>query len=104
MNFSEALGFLKKGRHLAREGWNGKDMYIFLLTPLLEDQLPYICMYTADKKLVPWLASQTDLLADDWLITSLITGNEDNRSEKEAEESLEDKLSGYFAKMLETYC
>lgn len=67
-NFSEALNRLKNGYNVSRQGWNGKDMWISLQVPDANSKmsLPYLYMYTADKKLVPWLASQTDILADDW--------------------------------------
>ena len=77
MNFSEALCFLKKGHKLYRSGWNGKELYIYLHTTssiLSNEQLAddieaktvfYIC--DENKKTVnAWLASQADLLADDW--------------------------------------
>ena len=53
----------------AREGWNGKDMYITLQCPDDDSKmtLPYIYLKTADGELVPWVASQTDLLAEDWI-------------------------------------
>ena len=83
MNFSDALAFLKDGRKVARLGWNGKGMFIFLVNgsrftvnraPLLGiypegtviDYRSHIDMKTADGSVVPWVASQTDLLADDW--------------------------------------
>lgn len=83
MNFSWALNELKANKLLKREGWNGKNMYIYLvpgskftvnrlplsriLKPGTEvDYLPHIDMRTADGKCVPWLASQLDLLAEDW--------------------------------------
>jgi len=85
MNFSIALDLIKKGLRVAREGWNGDDMFIFLVPgsrfevsrpPLLGayaagtpiDYHAHIDMRTADGYVVPWAASQTDLLADDWLI------------------------------------
>lgn len=57
---------------VCRSGWNGKGMYISLQMPDLNSKmsLPYIYMKTADDKLVPWLASQTDILAEDWEILS----------------------------------
>lgn len=70
-NFSAALMWLKLGERLARTGWNGKNMWIQLVNPIGEKQLPYIQMKTADDKLVPWLASQTDLLAEDWSVLQL---------------------------------
>ena len=70
-DFGEALSALKRGRKVARQGWNGKGMFLFLHTPEQTaeyEMLPYIEMKTADNKLVPWLASHTDLLAEDWAL------------------------------------
>ena len=68
MNFGDALHCLRNGERVCRAGWNGKNMWIALQVPDEKSKmsLPYIYMYTADKKLVPWLASQTDILAMDW--------------------------------------
>ena len=83
MNFSEALTLIKEGKRVTRTCWNGKGMFIFLVNgsnfivnrePLLSimgegaevTYCPHIDMKTADDKVVPWLASQTDLLSDDW--------------------------------------
>ena len=68
-DFSWALRMLKEGKILAREGWNGKGMWIALQQPDANSKmsLPYIYMYTAQCSLVPWLASQTDMLAEDWM-------------------------------------
>lgn len=68
MNFSQALILLKAERVLQRSGWNGKGMWIKLQVPDSNSKmsLPYLYMKTADNKLVPWLASQTDILAEDW--------------------------------------
>ena len=68
MNFGSALEALKAGMRVARSGWNGKGMWIELQTPDAHSKmtLPYIFMRTADNNLVPWLASQTDMLANDW--------------------------------------
>ncbi|NIV93761.1 DUF2829 domain-containing protein [candidate division KSB1 bacterium] len=70
MNFSEALENMKYGKAVYREGWNGKGMYIAITGkgeygPMSN---PYIFMKTADPngRFVPRIASQTDLLADDW--------------------------------------
>ena len=70
MNFSQALESLKLGEKLTRDGWNGKGMYIEAQFPDENSKmgLPYIFMKTVDNKLVPWLASQTDLFAEDWNI------------------------------------
>jgi len=68
MNFGEALELLKDGNRVAREGWNGKGMWIALQVPDAHSKmgLPYIYMSTVTGALVPWLASQTDVLAEDW--------------------------------------
>lgn len=83
LTFSQALEFIKAGSKVAREGWNGKDMFLFLVNgstftvnraPLLGiypegteiKYHPHIDMRTADGQIVPWLCSQTDMLADDW--------------------------------------
>jgi hypothetical protein len=68
MDFGQMLAKLKKGTLMTRPGWNGKGMFIALQTPtdLSKMTLPYIYMSTADHHLVPWLASQTDILAEDW--------------------------------------
>ena len=70
IDFSEALIHLKQGKRVARAGWNGKGMWIALQAPTLTSRmtLPYIYMYTAYGDFVPWLASQTDLLASDWVV------------------------------------
>ena len=69
-NFGEALNQLREGKKVARIGWNGRGMWIELQVPtdLSKMTLPYIYMKTATDDLVPWLASQTDMLADDWQI------------------------------------
>lgn len=68
MSFSMALSSLKIGYRVSRKGWNGKGMWLELQRPDEGSKmtLPYIYMKTADGHLVPWLASQTDLLSDDW--------------------------------------
>jgi hypothetical protein len=68
MDFSQALTALKLGARIARSGWNGKGMWLGLQIPDENSKmtLPYIYMKTADQQLVPWLASQTDILAADW--------------------------------------
>lgn len=72
-NFGFALRELKSGKAVSRSGWNGKGMWLKLQTPDTNSKmtLPYIYMKTADDKLVPWLASQTDILATDWDTVSL---------------------------------
>lgn len=68
LNFGDAIQFLKDGRKVAREGWNGKGMWLALQVPDTNSKmsLPYIYMRTVSGDLVPWLASQTDVLAEDW--------------------------------------
>lgn len=68
MNFGGAIVALKGGNIVARSGWNGKGMWLKLQVPDAHSKmtLPYIYMKTAQDDLVPWLASQTDILADDW--------------------------------------
>lgn len=70
MNIGSAVAALKSGHSVAREGWNGKGMYLALQEPDEHSKmsLPYVYMKTVDDKLVPWLCSQTDLLAEDWVI------------------------------------
>lgn len=66
----EAVKNLWGGSKVARAGWNGKGMYLALQVPDAQSKmsLPYVYMKTADDKLVPWLCSQTDLLAMDWVV------------------------------------
>lgn len=85
LTFSTALVFIKQGKRLQRAGWNGKGMFVFLVpgstfkvnrAPLLGiypegTEIKYhahIDMRTADGMVVPWLASQTDVLAEDWRV------------------------------------
>lgn len=68
MNFGQALEILKANGRVSRAGWNGKGMWLQLQRPDAHSKmsLPYIYMSTATGDLVPWLASQTDVLAEDW--------------------------------------
>lgn len=77
MNFGKAIENLKQGKRVARTGWNGRGMFLFLakgedLTACIcKDDMPScvdsICMKTAQNTIViGWLASQTDMLSDDW--------------------------------------
>ena len=78
VDFGEALTALKTGWKVARNGWNGKGLWLELQVPDAHSKmtLPYIFIsYPADAQntpgaRVPWLASQTDLLADDWHIVA----------------------------------
>lgn len=69
-DFGWALNTLKAGARVSRGGWNGKGMYLELQQPDEHSKmtLPYIFMYTAQGDRVPWLASQTDMLGDDWAL------------------------------------
>lgn len=68
MDIGLAIKNLRNGAKVARAGWNGKNMYLALQVPDTNSKmtLPYIYIFTADRNLVPWLASQTDILANDW--------------------------------------
>lgn len=79
-----AVQSLKEGKKVARAGWNGKNMFLYLspgFNPGGEFRvhsadfkttafLPYVAMKTVDGTCVPWLCSQTDLLAEDWEVVS----------------------------------
>lgn len=66
----KAVACLEEGNRVARKGWNGKNMYLELQVPDAHSKmtLPYIYMRTAQNDLVPWLSSQTDTLAKDWVV------------------------------------
>jgi len=68
MNFGDAVAMLKEGERVTRKGWNGKGMYLELQRPDAHSKMTrsYIYMKTVDDELVPWVASQTDILAEDW--------------------------------------
>ena len=78
LSFGDAVAALKEGLRVCRVGWNGKGMWLKLVSKgyfdigcsVVEgaDLLPFIGMKTADNCFVPWLASQTDVLAEDWQI------------------------------------
>ena len=70
MDFGHAIVALKSGARVTREGWNGKGMWLELQKPDEHSKmtLPYIYMKTADNNLGPWLASQTDMLSEDWIL------------------------------------
>lgn len=74
-DFPSAIKALKGGHRVMRKGWNGKGMWLGLCVPENKENeesqykfLPYIVMKTADNGIVPWLANQTDMLAEDWEI------------------------------------
>ena len=68
MTFGMAIEALKYGRRVARAGWNGKGQFVFLIVPdkMGVNSLPYLSISTVTGDVVPWLASQTDVLATDW--------------------------------------
>lgn len=69
MSFGLAIEAMKKGMKVAREGWNGKDMYLQYEKAKdfeYSEMLPFIIIKTVQNTFVPWLASQTDILSDDW--------------------------------------
>ena len=90
MNFGQAIEALKQGKRVAREGWNGKGMFLYLVKGTMVDKmllrneasnqptedhtgvvtfLSHIDMFTAQRTVnVGWLASQTDMLSEDWCI------------------------------------
>lgn len=92
MHFGMAIEALKDGEKVAREGWNGKGMHLELVKGCeyhinghnfgprnefdhdykdrVPKMLPWIGMKTADNGFVPWLASQTDMLAEDWVVVN----------------------------------
>jgi hypothetical protein len=78
VNFGDALTALKSAKKVAREGWNGKGLWLELQRPDAHSKmtLPYVFMsYPTDAQntpgaRVPWLASQTDMLSDDWTIVN----------------------------------
>ena len=78
MNFGDALSILKEGLKVSRLGWNGKGLWLELQRPDEHSKmtLPYIYIsYPTDAQntpgaRVPWLASQTDMLAEDWIVAN----------------------------------
>lgn len=78
VTFGDAVFFLKQWKKVARKGWNGKGMWLEFVPSNGWNRLfgnttdiqngDFIAMKTADNKYVPWLASQTDVLADDWMV------------------------------------
>ena len=88
LNFGDAIKALKEGKKVTRKGWNGKNIWLWLkpattikaewckdpmLKEIVDDNggeaeaLGTICMKTADNKILTgWLASQTDMLCEDW--------------------------------------
>ena len=100
--FGMAIEALKMGHKVSRTGWNGKGMYLVLFDPArdclqtltaycVEDKVekalrPFILMSTADNTYVPWIASQRDMLEDDW---GIVRFTETKEPEIDGEESNE---------------
>jgi hypothetical protein len=89
MGFGAALAKLKEGHRVRRAGWNGKGMFVFLVPgstfevnrpPLLGiypmgtkiNYHAHVDMKTATGEIVPWLCSQTDMLAEDWEVVHVV--------------------------------
>lgn len=108
MDFGDVIRGLKEGKRFARVGWNGKDMWLVIVgntsaddidyivrddsdgMPLLNiDLLPWIGLKTADNKFVPWLASQSDMLAEDWIELPEFGDANGTESEGDAESAFE---------------
>lgn len=72
MNFGKAIEELKNGNKVAREGWNGKGMWLVLVNSNDSvdgiNVVPYVALKTPANVLQAWNASQADALADDWNI------------------------------------
>lgn len=85
MSFGQAIEAMKAGKKVARGGWNGKGMFLYYVPEgrypartdaaksiaAEDDKVDYganIAMKTAQGNVVPWLASQTDMLAEDWAV------------------------------------
>lgn len=71
--FGWALDMLREGRMVTRRGWNGASQRLTLQVPDATSKmtLPYIYIKTVQGDLVPWVASQTDILAEDWQVVDL---------------------------------
>jgi hypothetical protein len=76
-DYGTALHYaIHKKERICRQGWNGKNMYVFyvddyeIYSPYTEGRplLPFLAMKTTTGEIVPWLASQTDMLATDWMV------------------------------------
>lgn len=72
MNFGEALQELKGRKKVSRQGWNGKGMFLELQVPDEHSKMkrPYIFINPGPEWVVPWVASQADLLSEDWFVVT----------------------------------
>lgn len=75
LEFGAALAVLRGGGRVARAGWNGRGMFVFHVSGVTggsgPGMRPYLALRTVDGDVVPWVASQTDLLASDWAVKEL---------------------------------
>ena len=75
-NYGEALQAMKNGHRVAREGWNGKNMYAFMIKRWhtghedAADKIlrPFTALKDAQGRVGPWVPSSSDQLAEDWTI------------------------------------
>ena len=70
MDIGEAIHMMRAGEKVSRRGWNGPGQFLQLQVPDEHSKMrkPYVYISPVDGELVPWLASQTDLLATDWYV------------------------------------
>lgn len=70
LNFGDALSHAKKGAAIQRDGWNGKDLKVLVQFPDENSKmsLPYLYIEYPDGRKCPWLASQTDIMSEDWVV------------------------------------
>lgn len=70
VDIGRAIELMREGKRVSREGWNGPGQYLELQIPdhYSKMSLPYVFITTVQGHRVPWLASQTDLLASDWYV------------------------------------
>jgi hypothetical protein len=105
MDFGQALRALKEGKRVARKGWNGTGMWLKLQKPDANSKmtLPYVYIeypvnpnhhaYPNGSR-CPWLASQTDMLSEDWFMLPDEKEEEPKQEPREAKEKdKEDKLA-----------
>lgn len=88
MDFGLALQALKEGRAVAREGWNGKGLFVYLVSggdyPVQMDVVkpiakedgtlhynPYMAIKNVDGTISTWVPSVNDCLAEDWFVKTV---------------------------------
>ena len=72
MDIGQVVVKLRFGDKVCRAGWNGKGQWLELQVPDKKSKmtLPYVFIHTVQGDLVPWMCSQTDLLATDWEVVA----------------------------------